>query len=400
MEVGGPLGPLERTLRPETDAAPWGRDLQVSGLLIALGAVLLPRWDLEAASYLTTVTGQMASIYLPMALAMLLAMRMGAIDLSVWASAALGGAVTAQLLNDQTPLAPALLTGAGFGAAIGLLNAILVAGLRLPSLLVTPVIGAALLWGLRTWTGAEGLSLWPGTAAALAEKVKGSPLVSRMALVAGAYLAMLGGLVVGRIREQYREFLPSEPPPTCPRLRLAGALTVGGALAAWGGGCWLTEAPATPIPSWPIGDYRPLAACMLAGALLLAGKGRTVLAVIYLPASLLLATAWRQLTWDLARQGVAWQLAVLIGQAAVFQLAVRRADRPVKVLNRIAAGLAFAGVVVLASGGWLGPGLEWYAHLAGAAISVLAGAMTAVGLLRQRRRRKLARTSTVNNERD
>ena len=400
MEIGGPLGPLERTLRPEVDAAPWGRDLQVSGLLIALGAVLLPRWDLEAASYLTTVTGQMASIYLPIALAVLLAMRFGAIDLSVWASAALGGAVTAHLLNEQTPLAPALLTGAGFGAAIGLLNAILVAGLRLPSLLVTPAIGAALLWGLRTWTGAEGLSLLPGTAAALAEKVKGSPLVSRMALVAGAYLAPLGGLVVGRIRERYREFLPSEPPPMCPRLRLAGALTVGGALAAWGGGCWLMEAPSTPIPSWPIGDYRPLAACMLAGPLLLAGKGRTVLAVIYLPASLLLATAWRQLTWDLARQGVAWQLPVLIGQVAVFQLAVRRSDRPIKALNRIAAGLAFVGVVVLAVGGWLGPELELYVHLAGAAISAAAAAMAGVGLFRPHRQRKLARTLAASDAKD
>lgn len=157
------------------------------------------------------------------------------------------------------------------------------------------------------------------------------------------------------------------------------------------------EAPATPIPSWPIGDYRPLAACMLAGPLLLACRGRTLLAVIYLPASLLLATAWRQLSWDLAREGVAWQLLVLVGQVAVFQLAVRRADRPVKSLNRIAAGLAFSGVVILAAGGWLGPELEIYAHLAGSGISVVAAMLAAAGLVRQRRQHKLARGAAARD---
>ncbi|MCK4276948.1 MAG: hypothetical protein KAX78_10570, partial [Phycisphaerae bacterium] len=105
----------EDRLRPGSTRNPLLRDLLGVGLLIALGAILLPVWGIGPDALrgiwgeqgqrdlfneaMRGASDQMASIYLLMSLGFLLALRCGAIDLSVWVVAGLGGLVTAGLIN-------------------------------------------------------------------------------------------------------------------------------------------------------------------------------------------------------------------------------------------------------------------------------------------------------------
>ena len=131
---------LEDKLAPRSDAAaPWARDLAGVGLLILMALVLVPALRTDSERYLVDVAGQLGSIYLLVSLGFLLALRCGAIDLSVWAASFLGGLVAARLINGGAPTAWALAAGTGAGMLLGAINGLLVAYGRLPSVLVTLV---------------------------------------------------------------------------------------------------------------------------------------------------------------------------------------------------------------------------------------------------------------------
>ena len=86
--------------------------------------------DLLRASIVTTI----------FAVGAMLVLVSGGIDVSFTAVAAFTMYVTAMLLNAAMPWMPwwgALMLGAGIGAALGAINAVLIAGLGLPTLIVT-----------------------------------------------------------------------------------------------------------------------------------------------------------------------------------------------------------------------------------------------------------------------
>ncbi|MHC4983703.1 MAG: ABC transporter permease subunit, partial [Planctomycetota bacterium] len=128
---------LEEKLTPPHVEQPWARDTLGLGLLIALAAVFYPFWQVSPWRYITDVAGQMASPHLLPALGFCLALRCGAIDLSVWASASLGGLVAGGLINAGAPPGLALAAACAAGLAPGAINAALVSFARLPSPIVT-----------------------------------------------------------------------------------------------------------------------------------------------------------------------------------------------------------------------------------------------------------------------
>ena len=94
---------LEQKIRPPLLEDPRPRDMFGLGLLVALAAILIPAWDISGQRYLNDVAGQMSSAYLLPALGFMLVLRCGAIDFSVWVSAAGGGLVAAVLIRAGVP---------------------------------------------------------------------------------------------------------------------------------------------------------------------------------------------------------------------------------------------------------------------------------------------------------
>ena len=314
---------LEEKLRPRPVSVCWPQDLLGLGLLIVLAAVLVPAWS-EGVSiaapepglsetppdytgqliYLANVAGQLASFYLLPALGFALALRCGAVDLSVWAVAGLGGLVAAAAINGgmATPLAFLLAVAVGLG--VGCLNGVLVAAVRLPSVAVSLLLGGALVWGMRsTWPTRE-IRLGADVFAGLRVLPPPPLLTGRMLLILAGYSAamflLLGGDMAGGAKRLGR------------RLGLFVALAGSGALSGFAGACWLIDHSAAPVPRLPVGDLRIPAAALLAGAALLGGKGRTMVVGVAMPVALLVATIWRQHVWNIQIQGYELQTVLLI----------------------------------------------------------------------------------------
>jgi len=354
------------------------RDVACLGLMAALLAVLFPGWDVDAERSLTDVAGQVASYHLPPALGFVLALRCGAVDLSVWAAFAVGGLVAAGALNAGLPEALAVAAGVAAGGALGAGNGLLVARARLPSAAVTLALAAGCVWAaqaavpgraIRTPPDAfaawhvsvtvpferdrpapssapapPGISAPAGGADVIYEDVWLPLSVTRMILVAGAFavvlLALLAGL--GARRALGAEFGRKKA--------LFAALCASGALSAAGGVGWLIEHGQAAVPAWPVGDLRVPAAAILAGGWFLAGPGRAAFACLYLPVAVFTVILWRQQVPGLHAGGYDLHVLLLACMVAVAQLAAYRAVLPGRRPLAVVAGvLTWAGVLAWAA---------------------------------------------------
>ena len=123
---------------------------QVGLMLLIVGAVfsvLAPRF-LNPGNLLNICTS--ASVVAIVGLGMTLAIASGNFDLSVGSTAALAGCVTMSLVQ-QIGVVPAILAGLATGAAVGLINGLIVTELRVPAFIatlgmLTIVRGAALIY--------------------------------------------------------------------------------------------------------------------------------------------------------------------------------------------------------------------------------------------------------------
>jgi len=343
----------------------------------------------------------------------LLALRCGAIDLSVWISAAVGGVVAAALMNGGLAVGPAFLAGIAAGGLLGAVNGALVALVRLPSVIVTLVSALVAMWGLQAAFEARAVAApsgafenWHLTEIVAAESLdngegQGGPsepagptpatetitlplIQTRMLLVVAAYgftmLVMLGGNVAARRNRRLGR-----------RASLLAAMCASGALAAAGGAFWLLDHGAAPVPTRPVGDLRIPAAVILAGAAFFTGQGRTLLAGLCLPAAMLVTTIWRQEVCNLQVHGYAVQVILLAGMTFVVHRGMVRSlwgGRAAQPLAAAGTVLAVAGLLVFAGAA----AAEYYAarrllHAAGGA-AWLAGALVIVvaGVLARSRR--------------
>ena len=298
--------------------------------------------------YFYDTIGQLVGYYTPAALAMLLAMRCGVLDLSVWMSWSAGSVVAAGILHAALPGEGEIQAGhwpwVAFaaavmaGAAIGALNVVLVRIPKLPAVLAT-ALTAFLVCGLMNGVTTNReipihprvFDAWHLETDATPETDDGQPPtpviayaplgVTRMLAVA---LIVSVVLLVMLIR--YGRTLAKPLPVPSPRVR-ATALVAGGAMAALGGALWLLENGTAAVPRLPVHDLRIPTAAVLAGGLVLAGKGRSILAVLYLPAAMLVTMLWYIDGWDFNYRGYALQMLVLLAVTVATSLALRALAR-------------------------------------------------------------------------
>ncbi len=368
-------------MRPRHLASPAWRDATGIAFLAALAFLLLLPW-VSGERYLADVAGQMASFYLLPAMGFMLALRRGAIDLSVWVAAGMGGMVAAGAISAGQPPAMAFAEAFVAGLALGSLNGALVTLARIPSVLATAGTALAVMYCLQSQTGGARQIAVPEYAFEGWMFMPGIPLpVLRMLLIAMAYSAVMLGLVWfdGARRGP---FAPSST------WTLAGSLAVSGAISAFAGACWLIDYGAAPVPTRLVEDLRVPAAAVLAGALYFGGRGRTMLAGVCLPPALLLATAWRQQVWLLPFHGYDFQMILLTGMVIVTHIglteaaAVRSAGRQAALA---AAALTSLGTLTLAATAALSVGASRKMHAAGLAMWLAGATMVIVSRALQRR---------------
>ena len=333
---------LERTLRPPEVAHPAGRDALALALLAALAVALAPRVAADGgligapasealpARLLDALVAPMLSPLLLPALGLLLALRVGAIDLSVWIATCLGGVVAAALIGAGLGPALALPLAVLAGAALGAANGVFVAGLRLPAPAVTLAMAVAVMLVLGAWTGPGRLTVpddafaaWHlpqpavrtenGEAAATVRPLAHTRMFAVAVLYGLTMLALVEGQVFARRGWRLGE-----------RRRLVLALAASGALSAAGGALWLLDYGSAPVLARPVGDLRIAAAAVLAGGLYFSGRGRSLVAGLCLPPALLLAGAWRMGVWDLPWRGYYLQLLLLVAGTLAAHAALAR----------------------------------------------------------------------------
>lgn len=306
-------------------------------LLAGLAIVLLPlagvdpgavaQGDADEFQYVfRSLIGPMASIYLLMALGFLLCLRVGAVDQGMWAVSSLGGWAAASLINRGLAPSAAIIGGAIVGSAIGLIHGAVTCMFRLPSALVT-LVSAGVIVLVMSMQGTDRVTVsgkvfegWHMTVVvdqqqeaddedappATVRVEHSQPLyVTRMMLVIAIYSVVLGAMMLGEMIAPgwalaYRRGL------------LAAALVVSGALSGAAGGLWLLDHNAAPMASRPIDNLLPVSAAVLAGGLMLAGKGRSLLAGVLLPFAMLLATIWQANILHIQRFGYSLQTLMLI----------------------------------------------------------------------------------------
>jgi ribose/xylose/arabinose/galactoside ABC-type transport system permease subunit len=264
-----------------------------------------------AGLYVAQLTELMTGYLLPLSLGMLLAVRAGTVDLSLWAVAWTAGLVAARL--GQAGLSPALagvavvLAGAGSGFLCGALAR----WARIPAVVSTLIVAAVLTWLAPAIGGAPaGTSLIASEAAGFDGQglAQLGPRPGRMLLAALGYVAVMASLVGASSFDLPRLFDR--------KARILLALTVSGALAAMGGLARLAETGRAVVFTRPIGDLRLVAAVVLTGAMVLRGRNRTMLAGLVLPLGLAAATIWQLRVWWLPVEGYDAQLLVLAVLAA------------------------------------------------------------------------------------
>lgn len=384
---------LEDILRPPLLAQPRSRDVLGVAMLASLAVAMLPALGIhwlalfsssggheEVEQLFRRVTGPMTRIYLPMALGVVLCLRCGAVDLSIWSASGLGGVVAAVCINGGWYGAPsgqatadslhpwmwlspaaALPLGMLAGTGVGLLNAVLTAALRVPSALATAGVGLAIVLLLHgapvrqvevpqeafgSWHITQHIQIHPsaGAPAEIDDETLTQPLqVTRMLLAAILYAATIGTLL------GIEWWAPGRIAPAS-RWRLAAAMAASGALAGAAGALWLLDRGSAPVPTHLVDDPLPFAAALLAGGAFFGGRSRTLLACLCLPAALLVATLWQEKILLAPQWGfAAGTITLIVLLLAVHQPAGAFSSGPLagRKLPLAAALFGMAGVVLV-----------------------------------------------------
>ena len=362
---------LEERIRPKPVANAWPHDVLGSALVLCLAGTLAACWRVSPGRHFSDIVGQMFSFYLLPTLGFALALRCGAIDLSVWAVSGLGGVIAAGLLRHGAGPGASFAAALGAGLAVGAVQGLAVARLRIPSPIVTLIAAAAIVLALTTAFEDRSLdvadtSFEPWLSVSLLP-----PYALRMLLVALTYLAALFGILAVSTGVRLGQIAMN------PRAGLFASLCLSGGLSGLAGAIWLLDHGTAPVPSRIIGDLRVPAAAVLAGAAFFAGRGRSGLVALCVPACLLAATIWQVGTVHLAYEGYALQTVLLLGMTLATHAGMNQLIK-VRGKGRALAGLSTillaAGMVVLAMAAGSERLAAWRACQTGGIVTWVAGA--------------------------
>ncbi len=339
-------------LSPDSSDRSWLCELLGFGVVVVLAMIALWGWGFDFSAISSILSGdefarveiitslgdigdQTASAFLVISMAWAVSLCYGAVDLSIFSVAALGGIVSAALINCGVGPAISLAAGLLAGGAIGAINGLLVRLIPVWGFLITGVVGLVLMLAMGLWVSGRGIQIPTDAFESLrisaeipvpqenAEEVilrrLGVPLsVTRRLIVASIYILVLV-LLSKSIGSRDGQKTWSR------RRKKIIALCVSGTLAGAGGSLWLIDYGYAPTLTRPVGDLGPLAAALMAGAVLYRSPRGGALAMVALVAALVAAIFWQQKVWIYPLAGYNIQLVLLIVMVLVSHGAIGRA---------------------------------------------------------------------------
>ncbi len=347
-------------------------------LLVGLAVLLLPAWQVILGESIG-VGNLLAGAYLPASLGFLLALRCGVVDLSVWAVMGAASLIAAGIINafsmtglatESTPawVLPAVMAAVvAFGVIVGGLNAAAIHYLPRLGVVVTAIIGLAVLGGTHLFVSSPGVAIpqnafdpWVsgmnhllfGAGDGEQAPLPGPLILLRMFVV---FLAWTAVLVVLMSLDSAERKQPHPRPRTWTRF---ASLCASGGLAGLSGVCWLIDAGQAPLPTRLVDELTIPVSAILAGALMFRGPGRTKLAIISLPPAMLLVNVWELMVWPIAYRGYSVSLVMLgtfawLAQRSFVAGHSRLGCR--RWLAYLAMLLAAAGIALMSLWVWFGP---------------------------------------------
>ena len=287
-------------------------------LLLAL-AIFAPHF-FSPQPLLSRLAAQMPVLVAAIGMAAVIMARQ--IDISIGAQFGFCAVLAGVLAAAKLPLALVLLAALGAGAAMGALNGLLVAGLGLPSIVVT--LATMVMWqeALRLWQQGRLLNLPPGVQWFGLAQAQGQALLVALALalLAGAAWAMKN-LAAGRF--VYAVGSDAEAARLAgigPRRVTWGVFAFMGLLAGLAAVMNVVQSPQVQPTSGEGFELKVIAAVVVGGVAISGGRGRMW---SVLPGLLLLANINPALThfhveayWEKAIQGFVILLAVLADGSA------------------------------------------------------------------------------------
>ncbi len=345
--------PMERSVPYDEGAYPTSEAMLgpspangAAALFLPLGltAVLVPAWILTGITYQADLLGAIASPWMLVAMALMLGVRAGCFNLSVWGAFSAGSATTWLLIAKGTSVPLAVAIAALAGGTVGFAQGLIVRRSRATGVVVTLIVGMLLMSASRWIVKAAALERLPTEALGAY-----SGLDIRLLLAGSVYILSMLILLVVDGRNAVRGHR------TRATITILPALTAGGALAAIGGATLLLGHSAYTPKTVLVSDFSVVAAVVLCGAWVWRARGGTLLAGMLLPVGLLVATIWKALIWGTLRGGDQLAMPILTVMAfAVTSLARRPRVRPARLIGLYLTGL---GTLITAAGAY------WYLNM-------------------------------------
>ncbi|MFW6065403.1 MAG: ABC transporter permease subunit [Planctomycetota bacterium] len=322
--------------------------------LILLAVVLLPGWG--GHDYVLRL---LLSPTMLAGLAMLTALRVGVVDLSVWVVADFAALITCALLLRGVDPATAMAAALATGAAVGAVNALLTVCLRVASPASTLAVAIALMLVLRIAVGEE-LAL-PTTDRSTAL----SPYDASIVLATMTYVLVLVGITLISVTRAGKHLTRN--------WKILLVSCVAAAIASAAGICGLIDTSRATVPWMPVGELRIPAAALLAGSAIFAGKRGGTTSVLCLPPALLIATVWLLNTYPLWLGGYYLHVGGLVIMTIGSQALLKRSLDTPRLLSSICSAAAIFGMLLVAlTARTTAPGIEALLTAAGWAIFILA----------------------------
>lgn len=251
------------------------REWSVAGVLgaVLLGLAVAAPAFYESQPLLSLAAREAPTLIVTAGMALVILCRQ--IDISVGSQFALGGVAMGMLSAHGWPLAASAAAAVGLGAALGAANGALVAGLRLPSIVVTLATMVAWREGLRWWRQGQFVDLPEGAQWAGLPQWAGQ--VAAVAVAAGLFVAIAVALRrIGVGRQVFAVGSDEEAARLAgirPRAVTFGVFVAMGALTGLAAAMNALQSPQVDPKSGTGLELRAIAAVVVGGVAISGGRG-------------------------------------------------------------------------------------------------------------------------------
>jgi ribose/xylose/arabinose/galactoside ABC-type transport system permease subunit len=239
----------------------------------------------------------------------------------------LGGIIAAEVLNAGGNPYLAFTAAAIAGMIVGLINYLIIRRIFIPSFILTFLVGTVIVIALNLFYNVRTVFISDDAFGRLLDDAcwllgltpenqmnMAAPMMTvRMLMVFCVWAGVLIIFLIG-------DMLTSDTPRPFARWWVRpAALITSGMLAGLAGAGWLIDHGETPVPMRPVDNLHIPAVVILAGTMLLQGRGRTLMVGICLPTAILVVALWEQISWPMWFYGYSLEILIFMVMVSFIQ---------------------------------------------------------------------------------